>query len=153
MWWPLVVVLVTAGCGAQGLVLRQPDGIRDLKPPALSSTKLPVKLSWTARPLAVGERFVVFVDQAPMPPGDSLESLADDTCKATPGCPNQAYLNQHFVFVTRDDRVELPVLPLQGPFPVNDLYDLHQATIVIIDHAGRRVGEEFWATSFYATTT
>jgi hypothetical protein len=147
------VILTTAGCGTQGLVLQQPDQIKDLKPAALSSTKLPVKVSWSARPLAAGERFVVFVDQVPMPPGDSLESLADDVCKATPGCPNKAYLNQHFVFVTRDDHVSIPVLPLNGPFPVNDLYTMHQATIVIIDHAGNRLGEEFWTTSFYDTGT
>jgi hypothetical protein len=32
---------------------------------------------------------------------------------------------------------------------VNDLYDLHAATIVIVDRAGRRVGEGFWSTNFF----
>ena len=41
-------------------------------------------------------------------------------------------------------------LPLSGPFPVKDLYDLHKATIVIVDQRGVRVGEDFWSTAFVA---
>jgi hypothetical protein len=146
------VVIAGAGCSTQGLVLEQPDQLKDLKPPALSTTKLPAKLSWNARPLAPDEHYVVFVDQQPIAPGDSIRSVADDTCKATPGCPNKAYLNQHFIFSTHTNSVEIPFFPIDGPFPVNDLYGLHQATIVILNRDRIRVGEEYWTTSFYTSS-
>jgi hypothetical protein len=145
------LVFAAAGCGTQGLVLEQPDQLQDLKPTALSTTKLPVTISWHARRLAAGERFLVFIDQQPIAPGQSLRSIVADTCKHTPGCPNKAYLEQNFIFATRGDHVQVQVLPLQGPFPVNDLYNLHRATIVIF-RDGKRVGEEFWSTSFFAAT-
>jgi hypothetical protein len=149
--WVLVgMVVAGAGCSTQGLVLEQPKQVQDLKPTPYSKTKLPFTVSWTARPLAGGERYFVIVDQQPMPPGDSVKSLTDDICRRTPGCPDKFYLQQHFMFLTRGHRVEVQFLPLSGPFPVKDLYDLHKATIVIVDERGDRVGEEFWSTDFYA---
>jgi hypothetical protein len=152
LWLSLAIAFAAAGCGTQGLVLQQPDQVRDVKPTDLSSTKAPVKISWTARPLGHGERYAVFVDQLPMPPGESLRSLADDTCKATRGCPNRAYYEQHFIYVTRHNQVKVAVLPLNGPLPVNDLYGLNGATIVILDRDGNRAGEEYWSTSFFVPT-
>jgi hypothetical protein len=155
--WLLValvaLVAVCAGCSAHGLVLEQPTQIEDLKPSALSRNSLPVTVSWTARPLAPGQRFFVIVDQSPMPPGDSIKDLGDDVCRRTPGCPDKFYLKQHYMFVTRADHVKLDVLPLAGPFPAKDLYDLHKATIVIVDGQGVRIGEEFWSTAFYGPAT
>jgi hypothetical protein len=148
-----VFVVAVGGCSTQGLVLVQSDQLQNLKPTPYSTVaKVPVRVSWHARPLARGERYLVFLDQFPMPPGDSIRTLANDTCKATPGCPNDAYLQQNFVYPTRTNHVELSVFPLQGNFPVNDLYGLHLATIVIIDRGGVRLGEEFWTTTFFVPT-
>jgi hypothetical protein len=142
--------VAVAGCSTQGLVLEQPTQLQHLKPASLSTTKLPFDLSWTARPLAAGQRYFVLIDQQPMPPGDSIRSLTDDVCRRTPKCPDKIYFQQHFMFVTRHDHVTVQFLPLSGPFPVLDLYDLHKATIVIVDRRQNRVGEDFWSTSFYA---
>jgi hypothetical protein len=152
--WLWVLVALTAagaGCSTQGLVLEQPTHVKDLNPAEFSRTKLPFEVSWTARPLPKGQRYFVLIDQEPMPPGDSIKSLTDDVCRRTPTCPDKIYFQQHFMFVTRRDRVTVQFLPLGGPFPVQDLYDLHKATIVIVDRHGDRVGEEFWTTAFYAT--
>ena len=146
-----VVAAAAAGCSAQGLVLQQPTQIKNLQPEQFSNTKIPVKVSWDqARPLRAGERYMVFVDRNPMAPDESIRALTDDTCKATPGCPDKAYLNQNFIFPTKGTSIAIPILPFQGAYPVNDLYDLHRATIVIVGADGRRVGEEYWTTSFYA---
>jgi hypothetical protein len=146
-----VVAAAVTGCSAQGLVLQQPTQVQRLRPESLSNTKIPVKVSWEqARPLRDGERYMVFVDRLPMAPDESIRSLTDDTCKATPGCPNKAYLNQNFIFPTKGTSIEIPILPFQGPIPVHDLYDLHRATVVIVDAHDARVGEEFWTTSFFA---
>ena len=152
-WAVLVLVVAAAGCSTQGLVLTQPDQLRNLKPANLSTAKkMPVEISWDAAPLTNGDRYLVFIDQFPMAPGDSIRSLANDTCKATPGCPNTAYLQQNFIYPTKANHVKILALPLQGPFPVNDLYGLHLATIIIVDHDGDRVGEQFWSTSFFVDT-
>jgi len=145
-----VLALVAAGCSTQGLVLQQPTQIENLEPELFSEHKVPITVSWEqARPLRVGEKYMVFVDRNPTAPGESIRSLTDDTCKATPGCPDKAYLNLNFIFPTRGTSIKITILPFQGPFPVHDLYDLHRATVVIADRDGTRVGEEFWSTSFY----
>ncbi|MEX1008991.1 MAG: hypothetical protein WD271_14250 [Acidimicrobiia bacterium] len=145
----LAVGIVAFGCSTQGLAVKQSDRVQVVRPRDLTTTEAPARITWDARPLAPRQRFAVFVDQQPMAPGESLESLADDTCKATPGCPDELYLAAHFIFVTRGHNVTVPVLPFNGPFPVNDLYGLHAATIVIVDGAGRRVGEDSWSTNFF----
>jgi hypothetical protein len=145
------VAVAAAGCSTQGLVLQQPTQIENLRPELFSQQRIPVEISWEqARPLRAGERYMVFVDRNPMAPDESIRALTDDTCKATPGCPDKAYLNQNFIFPTKGTSIEVPILPFQGPFPVHDLYDLHRATIVIVGADRSRVGEEFWTTSFYA---
>lgn len=145
--------LVLAGCGTQGLVLQQPTQLRHLRPAAFSSTTVPMRISWTGDGLRPGQRYFVLIDQLPMPPGSTIRSLTDDVCRRTPGCPDPTYLAQHQLYATRGHTVKVETLPLEGPLPVNDLAGLHVATVVIVDHAGRRVGEEFWSTSFYAPTS
>jgi hypothetical protein len=146
----VVLAAAAAGCGTQGLVLQQPTQIENLRPELYSNVKVPFTVSWDdARPLRRGERYMVFVDRNPMAPDESIRSLTDDTCKATPGCPDKAYLNQNFIFPTKGTSIEIAVLPFQGSVPVHDLYDLHKATVVIVDADDARVGEEFWTTSFY----
>jgi len=64
--------------------------------------------SLLTRALRDGERYMVFVDRNPMAPDESVRSLTDDTCKATPGCPDTAYLTQNFIFPTRGTSIEVP---------------------------------------------
>jgi hypothetical protein len=149
----VVVLLGLAGCGTQGLVLEQPTQLQQLRPAEFSSTAVPTRISWTGDALHAGERYFVIIDQLPMPPGSTIRSMTDDVCRNTPGCPDPTYLAQHQMYTTRGRTVKVESLPLGGPFPVKDLAGLHAATIVIVDRAGRRVGEEFWSTSFYAPTS
>jgi hypothetical protein len=113
-----------------------------------SSVSAPVTVSWKAPPLSDGQRYLVLVDQQPMAPGDTVRSLTDDVCRRTPHCPDRAYLEQHHLYLTRGDRVQAQSFPLGSPVPVDDLADEHQATVVVVDRHGRRVGEESWTTRF-----
>ncbi len=143
------VALTGCGFGTQDLVLKQPTQVQNLRPAAFTHVKLPVTLSWRGAPLAAGQRYLVVVDQQPMPPGESMQYFVTDTCKRTPGCPNTAYLTSQFLFLTRANHVKVQAVPSTGPFPVDDLTYLHQATIVVLDARNVRMGEQFWATSFY----
>ncbi len=149
----VVVLLGFAGCSTQGLVLEQPAQLQHLRPVAFSSTAAPARGVLDGWRAAAGERYLVMIDQLPMPPGSTIRSLTDDVCRSTPGCPDPTYLAQHQMYTTAGHSVKIDALPLGGPLPVLDLAGLHVATIVIVDRAGRRVGEEFWSTSFYAPTS
>jgi hypothetical protein len=149
----VAMLLGVVGCSTQGLVLEQPTQLHHLRPVAFSSTAAPTHVSWTGDALHAGERYLVLIDQLPMAPGSTIRSLTDDVCRSTPGCPDPTYLAQHQLYTTAGHSVKIDALPLGGPLPVNDLAGLHVATIVIVDRTGRRVGEEFWSTSFYAPTS
>jgi hypothetical protein len=146
-------LLCFAGCSTQGLVLEQPTQLQHLRPVVFTSTEAPTRVSWTGDALHDDQRYLVLIDQVPMAPGSTIRSLTDDVCRSTPGCPDPTYLAQHQLYTTAGHSVKIDALPLGGPLPVHDLAGLHVATIVIVDRAGRRVGEEFWSTSFYAPTS
>ena len=92
-------------------------------------------------------QFAVFVDRAPIRPGQALADLATPECERSPGCPDEQYYADRGVYLTTDDRIVVEqLLPLAGsngrnPSPV------HLATIVRIAE-GRRVGEAAWTVEF-----
>lgn len=109
---------------------------------------LPFTLDWTARDF--NGDFAIFFDRSPMRPGQTLRALVpeDDECRTEPGCPDAAWLADHFmyVYVTSDTSLEVDRLP-DGR--VNDRdKDRHDVTIVLLDDAGRRVGESAFTTEF-----
>jgi hypothetical protein len=145
----LVAAVALAGCQTSGMDFHEPGAVTDLRPDELTHVGLPVVVSWKSGPLPAGQRYLVLVDQLPMAPGQSVKELTDDVCKRTPGCPDVAYMQQHYIFLARRNRVKVPSVPTNGPFPVDEFRYLHEATIVIVDARHVRVGESFWSTSFY----
>ena len=111
-----------------------------------------MKLRWRAASLPDGYKFLVLVDQSPMEPGQSINELVDDICKKTKGCPDKLYLNSHFLFKTTDNGVEIPTVPLGGAYDIDDLSNMHRATIVVLDEHNRRVGEQVWSVDFRVKT-
>jgi hypothetical protein len=89
--------------------------------------------------------FAVFVDRAPVAPGQSVDAVADHTCRRTPGCLNGGYLADHGVYVTSTDYAILSVVP---PLNRYQKVQLHEATVVLLDSAGRRIGESAWYLDF-----
>ena len=138
------VALLTSACAVSGLSFRQDDRLSFVTPRDRSEVRLPVTVRWDVRDFDVpGDgSFAVFVDRAPQPPGKSLTWLArgDDACRAADGCPNAAWYAERDVFTTTNTAFTIERLPRQA----DGRRDLHEVTVVLLDAAGRRVGETGW---------
>jgi hypothetical protein len=142
-----VVLLATLpGCGVQDLNFVQDDRVTITAPKDRASVRLPVTLRWTSTDF--DGTYAVFVDRAPVPPGRDLRWLArdDELCDSTPGCPNDAWLRDRAVFATPDTSLTIDELPdLNGD---SDRREFHEATVVLLDRDGRRVGEAAFTVEF-----
>jgi hypothetical protein len=88
--------------------------------------------------------FAVFVDRAPIKPGQSMKAVAsgDRFCQQEPTCPDRAYLRQRLVFTTTGTSLRLPLLPALTSNKQD--VQLHSITIVLMDTGGHRIGESAW---------
>lgn len=134
-----------SGCGVEGLNFVQDDRVSITAPRDRAEVELPVTIRWTARDF--DGTYAVFVDRAPVPPGRTLEWLAreDETCKETPGCPNEAWLRDRDVYETAATELTIDDLP----DPTDDAgRDFHEASVVLLDRRGRRIGEAAFTVEF-----
>ena len=145
---PLAFVLAAAialpACAVHGLGFDNDHRVKIITPKTRAKVDLPVTISWRApdirRSATAGPFFVVFLDRAPIRPGQSLRAVADDTCNRTPGCPDLGYLRDRYVFVTRTTSLTLDAVPKKSGQRTG-AKDSHEATIVLVDADGRRIGE------------
>jgi hypothetical protein len=114
---------------------------------------LPVRVSWTARDFAVGPgagSFGVFVDRPPQRPGMTLAWIfrGDSGCKGAGAerCGAPEYLGQRNVFRTTDR--SFTVKQVQRLSGNQSGRQFHEVTVVLLDTAGRRVGEGAWSVQF-----
>ncbi len=155
-----VAALVTAGCADyDGLLFVQDDRLSFTEPEDYEQVETPFTLSWTMEDFEVLEKdedapvtedsgsFVVFIDQAPVEPGETLEAVGKDDpqCEADPRCPNRVYLNAKGVYPTRKTSLTLGNVP---PLASKEEVQLHQATVILLDAEGRRIGEYAWYRQF-----
>jgi hypothetical protein len=122
-------------------------------PRARERVVAPLAVRWTTNDLALGEpggptQFAVFVDRAPLHPGQSLDSRGDDACRRTPGCPDDSYLRDRFIYLTRDTSLTLETLPAKSGSNRTGAKHAHEVTIVLLDADGRRHGEAAWSVEF-----
>jgi len=155
--WGLLplIVLTVGGCGGGGLQFREDKRVDITAPSDRARVVAPVDVRWTTRGLVLGEpdgptQFAVFVDRAPIHPGQSLSALGDDACRRTPGCPDEAYLRERFVYLTRKTAVTLETLPATSTSNRTGAKDTHEVTIVLLDADGHRHGEAAWSVEFTA---
>ena len=158
----LIVAALAAGCGGD-VQLRVDDRVRFTSPPDGARVVAPVLVRWKVdrkrfRPVAFdgstsGRRgvFAVFVDSAPMRPGEHVDALAqgDRICETSPGCPDAAWLADHGVYLTVRPRLALAALPPSVGRRVSGRRR-HEITIVLLDGTGVRVGEAAWTRTVYA---
>ena len=147
---PVVLAASAGGCATDGLAFRQDDRVEILEPGARDVVRVPVRVRWRAdleRGPSGGPYFAVFVDRAPIRPGQSLRVLADESCNDTDGCLDLQYLRDRHVHVTDEPEVVLDVLPRKSSSQRTGA-DRHEATIVVIDADGRRVGEAAYSVEF-----
>jgi hypothetical protein len=147
----LALLVAASGCAVDGLAFRVDDRVEITAPADRAQVSLPVTIEWTGERLDAsdgGPFFAVFVDRAPIKPGQSLRALADDSCNRTPGCPDLGYLEDRFVFLTDGNAVTLDAVPERGGSQRTSADDRHEATIVLVDGEGRRIGEAAYTVEF-----
>ena len=140
----LAVALAGSGCSVSHLDLVNDHRLHFVTPANRSHAHLPVQFSWTMTGYPAASSFALFVDRAPVRPGQRLDAIAsgDRTCDHPPGCDNPTYFAAHQVYTTTAERFTLDhVDTLSGN---RQGQQLHQVTIILVDSAGRRVGESAW---------
>ena len=145
-------VMLVASVSGCDLTFRTVRATAVLAPAEEATVSLPFVLRWRAPTRTThGSRlyFAVFVDRAPIAPGQSLRAVASTQCNAQPDCPDLAYLAQHQVYVTAGEQFRLTAVP---PFTASVIQTAgrgeHRVVIVPIDGQGRRVGETAMAVDF-----
>lgn len=155
-----ILGVVLQGCVAADAAFRQDRRVEFVAPRYREVVELPVTLDWTVADELAAEvadvdhpvaGFAVLLDVSPQPPGEDLTYFArdDDNCNASAGCPDRDYLTRRGVHITRDSELTIETAP---PAPGVDLDlgepDLHEATVILIDEQGHRIGESAWSITF-----
>lgn len=145
-WLVAASLVAAAGCNIQGLNFRVDERVHIVTPKARTTVPLPVTLSWTVHDFSTGY-FGIFVDTAPPPPDKPLAWLArnDRECLPTAGCPNADYFAAHGVYTTT--RTSFVLQQIRPPLHVHGK-EFHTVTIILLDHAGHRIGESAWSVRF-----
>lgn len=155
----LLGVAALAGCaGYSELAYRQDHRLEFTSPRPYELVELPVTLSWTMNDFRIVEPgtraperstgyFAIFVDTTPVKPGHTLRDITDSdyACDRADDCPDAQYLADRGVYTTTSTSMELDVVP---ELPSSETEQLHEATVVLLDSAGRRIGESAWRIPF-----
>lgn len=147
----VVLAGVSSACAVGGLAFREDNRVEILTPGDRAEVPLPLEIRWRAdlEPRADGGPFfAVFIDREPVRPGQSLRALADDSCNRSPGCPDLEYFRDRYVFVTEGTSVTIDAVPRAGTSQRTGAKDRHEATIVLVDAEGRRIGEAAYRVEF-----
>lgn len=142
------VVVATAACGTNGLSFRLDQRVALQTPAKNADVTLPVTVSWTVDDFAVGDgagSFGVLVDRTPPPAGKTLDWLFRDDDSCVDGCKDAAYRALQGVYRTSQSGIVLEEIPAQ---PDRGKPNRHEVTVVLLDAAGRRVGEGAWSREF-----
>ena len=154
-------LLAVTGCGPQlsKLSFRVDKRVHFVEPKDRALIQVPLTIRWTVRDFTVSGPnpgptdkdvgyFAVFVDRAPIKPGQTLKAVAKDdpACMRDRSCPDANYLSLRQIYTTTTTSVTLPrVATLAG---TNDKTQLHDVTVVLLDTSGRRIGESAWHLTF-----
>jgi hypothetical protein len=155
----LAALLMSAGCTDYSqLAFRQDSRLSISSPRSHELVTLPLALTWSMRDFEIvsagtGEpsknagHFALFVDKAPIRPGHTLRDIAgrDTSCDRDPSCPDDQYLADRGVYTTAATSFELLAV---APLTSKQAEQLHDVTIVLLDSAGRRIGESSWHVQF-----
>ena len=154
----VAVALVLSACVPEGLAFVKDDRLEISAPKSRATVTTPVTVDWTVHDFEVtgktgDERddagyFGVFVDRAPMPPGEPMAWLARDDrrCQATPGCPDRVFLADLGAYTTTETSFTVKNLPDRDAYQG---HESHEVTVVLLDGTGRRIGESAWYVDFF----
>ncbi|HET6809707.1 MAG TPA: hypothetical protein VFH50_01705 [Acidimicrobiales bacterium] len=153
-----LLVLAAAGCGVahpQDLNFTVDKRLQFQSPPARALVAAPVTVRWTMAGFRVEPEgsapsrpdagyFAVFVDRAPIRPGQTMRAVAtgDQVCLHQAGCPDAAYLAARQIYTTTATSLTLQQIP---PLSGNvQRVQYHSVTVVLMDTTGHRIGESAW---------
>lgn len=144
----LLAVAPATACGGEARAFRADDTVVITSPTPLTTVAAPFTVTWRASTGYDGA-FGVFVDREPIAPGRTVRDLAADQCKRVSNCqPTRSYLAGLGVYVTTGHGVTVATLQLPSGMVGKQAHPLHEATIVLMDRAGRRVGDAAWQVEF-----
>jgi hypothetical protein len=165
--WRRVALLVAvasmaSGCGLahlSDLNFRVDNRLHFLTPKARTLVHQPITVAWkigdftvaapgSAPPTRDAGYFAVFLDRAPIKPGQTLKAIAsgDPTCERDPKCPDKTYLSDHKVFTTTQTHLRIGLITdIPGD---HETVQMHSVTVVLLDTAGHRIGESAWELDF-----
>jgi hypothetical protein len=157
----LSLALGTSGCATslKGLEFHNDNRMKITEPHQNELVANPVTLRWTMKDFTVAGAgagpvndttgyFAVFVDRAPVKPGQTLAAVSKHTpsCQHTTLCMTKTYLATEQVYTTTNDEIRLPaVSDILGN---NESTQYHTATVILINTAGERISESAWSVEF-----
>lgn len=151
-----LALLASTACLPQDLAFRVDERVMIIEPRNREIVSLPVTVRWEVENFEVVQQpeaprdgagyFAVFVDQSPMPPGKTVAWLVKDdrSCDPSDGCPDAEYLRERGVYLSTDTQVLVEELPQRR----DGRRERHTATVVLLDGAGRRIGESVFFVDF-----
>ena len=154
----LIAALSLSACVPEGLAFVRDDRVEIVAPVARRTVATPVTIRWEVHDFRItgptGEAsddagyFGVFVDRAPIPPGEGLEWLARDDrrCLASEDCPDRTYFADRHAYTTTETEMRFRNLPELDAYQG---HESHEVTIVLLDGRGRRIGEGAWYVDFF----
>lgn len=155
------LALATSGCATSlhGLEFHNDNRMKITSPHQNQLVSNPISLSWTMKDFTVAGPgagpvqddtgyFAVFVDRAPVKPGQTLAAVSKHTpsCQHTTLCTTKSYLAGEQVYTTTKDELRLP--PIADLLGNNESTQYHTATVILINTAGERISESAWSVEF-----
>jgi hypothetical protein len=138
--------LTVSSCAVNGLSFETDDRISMSTPEENETVVLPFEVTWNVDDY--DGRFIVFFDRSPMRPDQGLRALVpdDDPCRREPGCPDEAWLTEHRIFIVEGSSLSVEHLPDLRDSGRGE--DRHDVTVVLLDADDERQGESAWTREF-----
>lgn len=145
---------VVSACAVSGQQFVQDRRVRFVEPSDRARVTLPVTLRWQVEGFTVAGRdgrrardagyFAIFVDRPPMPPGRTLEWMAEqkDSC-GNSACGTVDRLTD--AYTTNERSLTLTRLPADAR---RGAVERHEAVLVLLDGTGARIGESAFYVRF-----
>jgi hypothetical protein len=147
----ILAVGVLGGACAQAPRWTPSDAIAFESPSDLQLVDTPLEIRWRGGDgVRADDRFAVFVDRAPIRPGQNLRAVAgsDESCEQAPGCPDDEYLRVRGVYVTDQESLQLPFVSELSGIDAQGSASVHQVVLILVDGQGDRIGEHAATLSF-----
>ena len=145
----VVLALAMSGCAINGLSFRVDERVTFTAPQDREQVTLPLTVDWDVTDFPEDGSYVAFIDRSPMPPNQTVDWFAkdDETCRPADGCPDEEYLTSRNIFPVDDTQLEIEQLP---PPPTDQAKrrEFHEVTVVLLDAAGKRMGESAFTIEF-----